>query len=443
MKPSTRQVIDEVHKKLYEAKEKIQKLQQTIDEANQAYYGSGEALLSDEQYDILYAKLKKIEIEHPELCDRFITKSVNHSISTGKKVKHSIPMLSLENAMNKDEISSFLSSIPKSTGWVVEHKVDGVSISLTYTNGKLVSVSTRGNGEVGEDITHLAGVIDSFPKYISYNGPNSRYAVKDNTIIVRGEAVYHKDEFERINELKQKNGEKPFANPRNAVSGSLKLLDSKDLEGKTIEFYAYDVHHEIDAFPFQIHKVMYLELLQFKTVVTNPNCCLVYTNRDVLNTYSEMIELRDSLPYEIDGLVVKCNEIELHKELGTTSKAPKWAIACKFPPREARTKLLGITVQIGRTGVLTPVAELDPVEVGGVTISRATLHNQDEINRKDIRIGDYVYVARRGDVIPGISRVDLTARDGSQTPYTLPMFCPECSSPVHRIGAAVKCNNQH
>jgi len=356
------------------------------------------------------------------------------------EVQHSLPMLSLGNAFTPEELMDFdarvkkLLSTEEDINYVAEPKLDGLGVELVYEDGLLTVASTRGDGSVGEDITPNIRTIRSIPlKLMGDNLPS--------LLEVRGEVVMARANFDRLNQKRESEGAPPFANPRNAAAGSMRQLDPEMTAARPLDgfFYSTGLVRGADI-KDQRQLLDFLTGLGFKVNENNRLCSGI---EETLQYYNELLDMRDDLPFEIDGMVIKVNEISLQDEIGTTSRSPRWAIAFKFPPQQAKSVVQDIIIQVGRTGKITPVAVLEPVRVGGVVVSRATLHNQDEIDRKDVRIGDPVVVQRAGDVIPEVVSVMKDRRTGDPQPYRIPDTCPECGAQVIRLDdeAAHRCAN--
>ncbi|MBD3654007.1 NAD-dependent DNA ligase LigA [Kangiella sp.] len=436
---------------------RVAELRATLDNYNYQYYVLDNPTVPDAEYDRLLRELQQLESEHPELVSADSpTQRVGgeHSKKFGD-IRHELPMLSINNAMSTEEVVDFDRRLKKtlnieSVEYVCEPKFDGLAISLLYISGKLVRAATRGDGYTGENILHNAREVSDIPKTLQGTPfePNIDLFIAEtysNTvphkIEVRGEVYMKKSVFENLNKKLVNKGEKLLANPRNAAAGSLRLLDSKKAKQRKLSFFAYSIGYVSDEFELpqtQFKRLKFVEKLGFPVcdkvkVVSNVSACIKY--------YEEMLIERESLDYEIDGIVYKVNDIALQDKAGYVSKAPKWAIAHKLPPQEESTKLLSIDFQVGRTGALTPVARLEPVSVGGVTVSNATLHNMDEIARLDARIGDTVIIRRAGDVIPQVVSVILEKRPPDAEEILTPTNCPVCDSPVERTKgeAVIRC----
>ncbi len=402
------------------------------------YYVLADPAISDEEYDGMLRQLRAVEAEHPEWRR---SDSPTHRVGgvptkEFPPVVHQRPMLSLDNTYDETELAEFDRRIRDALGledveYVCELKMDGVALSLLYQGGVLVQASTRGDGVTGDDITDNARTIRTIPLRL-------RHGLSD--VEVRGEVYLPTAEFRRMNEARIEAGEKAFANPRNAAAGTLKLMDPKEVARRPLAFVAYWLDDRHNDGGTQWHA---LELLQNLGFVVSEHRRLCRSFSEVLLFCEEWEEKRDALPYEIDGVVVKVNRLDFQEQLGYTSKSPRFMIAYKFRARKAETTLLEIGLQVGRTGAVTPVAILEPVLVGGITISRATLHNADEIRRKDIRPGDTVIVERGGDVIPKVSGVVLEKRPPTSVPFEFPTACPVCGAILFRGAedAITRCEN--
>ncbi len=411
---------------------RIKELIKMLNYHNLQYHSLDEPKITDQEYDLLYKELKNLEELYPEYQDNNSpTKRIGSKLLGGfKKVTHSIPMLSLGNALNADDFKKFYSSLQEKIGnnniaLFAEPKFDGLAVGLEYINGRLNSAVTRGDGTTGEDVTTNVKTIKTLPLQIS--GKNI-----PKKLVLRAEIFMNKSDFVKLNEKLIKSGEKSYANPRNVAAGSIRQLDPKITADRNLQIFVHGIADIDNNLKDSKHSLLMrkIQKMTFRTCELNR---LTTNFNQALQYYEEISEKRDSLPYEIDGIVFKVDDIELHKKLGSTSKAPRWSIAYKFQSEEKVTKLKDITFQVGRTGVLTPVAELEPINIGGVTVSRASLHNMDEISKKDIRIGDYVYVKRAGDVIPEVDRVNLSKRLSKNRKVKLPSICPSCKTKIVKI----------
>ncbi|MFW2373997.1 MAG: NAD-dependent DNA ligase LigA [Gammaproteobacteria bacterium] len=395
------------------------------------YYVLDDPEIPDAEYDRLYRELQQLEAEYPQfISHESPTQRVGDQPLSGfSQVRHEMPMLSLDNVFSDEELEAFNKRIMQrldtedTLEFAAEPKLDGLAVSLLYRDGKLLRAGTRGDGTTGEDITQNIRTLHSIPlKLLGHSYPE--------LLEVRGEVFMPREGFERLNQQARDRGDKPFVNPRNAAAGSLRQLDPKITASRPLAMYCYAVGkvEGMDQMPGRHSDLLDrlldwgLPLCRERAVVRGVNGCLGY--------YQNMSQQRSQLPYEIDGVVYKVDRLDLQKELGFVSRAPRWAIAHKFPAQEEMTRVNGIEFQVGRTGALTPVARLEPVFVGGVTVSNATLHNMDEVQRKDVRVGDQVIVRRAGDVIPEVVRVVPGSRQAKVKPVQLPHQCPVCSSDV-------------
>ena len=399
------------------------------------YYTLDKPSVEDAEYDRLMQELIRIESSHPEWVrlDSPTRKIGGEVISEFEKVTHRVPMMSLGNVFNEEEIRDFdekVSKVFSNHEYVCELKIDGLAFNLEYKDGVFIRAATRGNGVVGEDITHNVKTIKSIP-----------HVLKEKVDLdIRGEIYMSKKSFNKLNERQKEKGENIFQNPRNAAAGSIRQLDSSVAASRGLDVFLY--HYPETPFKTHYETLMYMKKLGF---VVNPNIRLCKNIDEVLSFIHEWTEKRNTLPYEIDGIVIKVNDIEQQRELGFTAKVPKWATAYKFPPEHVLTKLTDIIFTVGRTGQITPNAVLEPVRVMGSTISRATLHNSDYCIEKDIRIGDYVYIYKAGDVIPAVDRVELKRRNGSEKPFEMIKYCPMCGSNLVQKNGMVDyfCENIH
>lgn len=402
---------------------------ESIKQHNYAYYVLDNPILEDSEYDQLRRSLLEIEEEYPDLVqpDSPINQVGDMPLSAFTQVTHDIPMLSLGNVFEYDDLRDFmrrvndrLSDSQQNPEYEMELKLDGLAVSLKYEHGKFVQAVTRGDGQTGEDITQNAKTIRNLPQWLP--------EVADIDLLeVRGEVLMPKAGFERLNRIASEKGDKVFANPRNAAAGSLRQLDPSIAASRPLAFYAYSVNQGLpESIETQSGALAWLTELGFTVsaveVVANPRAAQTY--------YESVIEGRADLPFEIDGIVIKVNSLALQQQLGFLSREPRWATAYKFPAETVMTRLNDIEWQVGRTGQITPVGKLEPVKVGGVTVSNVTLHNFGEIQRLDVRAGDMVSVHRAGDVIPKVTRVWHEQRPADSEPVTLPSACPVCDSPV-------------
>jgi DNA ligase (NAD+) len=411
--------------------QKIEKLRKDIHRHDYLYYVLAEPEISDFDYDKLMRELQDYETEYPELVtpDSPTQRVGGEPTREFSAVTHSLPMLSLSNTYSEDEIREFdrrvRSLIPQERfEYVCELKFDGVSLALRYKDGLLSIGVTRGDGIQGDDITQNVKTIRSIPLRLN----NVKVQMPDCE--VRGEVIMNRKDFQRMNELKELAGEKRFANPRNSVAGTLKLQDPKIVASRPIKFYGYSLHSPKENLKSHYENLHSLKKLGF---LVDNNAKRFDNIDDVIEFWKEWEAKRDTLAFDIDGVVVKIDLLKQQEMLGAIAKSPRWAIACKFTARKAETKLKNIRIQVGRTGTITPVADLEPVSIGGTTVSRASLYNEDYIREKDIRIGDTVIVERGGDVIPKVTSVVAEKRLKISKPFIFPAKCPECGSNLVRL----------
>jgi len=428
-----------------QAKRKIAQLRQEIWHHDYCYYVLNQPKISDSEYDLLMKQLEGLEKQFPDLGtpDSPTQRVSGQPLKGFRSVRHQTSMLSLSNAYSTEEIKAWVQRVHKNVpsreiDYVVEPKIDGVGIALTYENGKLVLGATRGDGETGDDITANLRTLASIPLSLQ---PSSKYGIPE-FLEVRGEAYMDKNDFAQMNRQRSDAGETTFANPRNATAGSLKLLDPRLVAKRPIKCFIYSLGGLKRGPEFKTHWEV-LQTMRKWGLRTNPHNIPCRTQEEVMDHVVSWEARRDELEYEIDGMVVKVNSLELQDILGFTQKSPRWAVAFKFRARQATTKLKDVMVQVGRTGVLTPVALLEPVEVGGVTVTNSTLHNFDQIKRLDVRIGDRVVIERSGDVIPNIVKVVKSVRKGKEKQIPVPKKCPVCGHPTVREQGevAVRCPN--
>ena len=431
----------------FEIQEKYTKLRSEIEYHNNLYYNEDKPIISDMEYDTLIRELKQLEQEYPELLkndESSPTEKIGGTASEKfSKVRHRVPMLSLSNTYNISEIEDFDKRVKKiilaenvednskKLEYILELKLDGLSISLIYENGELVQAVTRGDGQVGEDVTENIREISSIPKKLK----------KNVSLEVRGEIILPISSFNRINQEREDEGEDVFANPRNAASGTIRQLDKTIVAERGLDCYLY---YLVDAENYEINthleSIEYIKKLGFKTTGVFEK----YTDfKELEKSIDKWHDKRKTLDYETDGLVIKVNNFSLYETLGYTTKSPRWAIAYKFPAEQVKTKLLNVTFQVGRTGVITPVAELEAVNLSGSVVKRASLHNFDEIRRKNIKIGDNVIVEKAAEIIPQVVNVMFDDRTGEEIEIQEPTNCPVCNSELaHEKGlVALKCHN--
>jgi len=416
-----------------EIKKEILRLRREIEKHNRHYYVLDDPLISDAEYDHLFRRLLDLEKQHPELAspDSPTQRVGAPPLEKFATVRHTLPMLSLNNANNQEEMEEFEERIRRflkssqPIEYVVEPKIDGVAVELVYDQGHFVVGSTRGDGINGEDITLNLKTIRSIP--LTLHRESKRFPQR---LEVRGEVFLSRTAFQRLNREREEEGQPVFANPRNAAAGSLKQLDSTITAKRPLDIFCHGMGEGTGA-SFTTHE-QFLHALKEWGLKPVSHIRICHSLKEIFAYHQEMEGRRDQLPYEIDGLVIKVNSLELQRRLGEIARSPRWAIAYKFKPRQATTRIIDIQAQVGRTGTLTPVASLEPVPVGGVTVKSASLHNMDEVERKDIRVGDTVVVERAGDVIPYVVQVVQEKRSGREKKFAMPERCPVCGSAVYR-----------
>lgn len=412
-----------------EAKKRVQELREKTSYYAKKYYDEDNPAVSDFEYDMLMNELKNLEKQFPELVTKdSLTQKVGGTVKEGfAKVTHEVPLQSLQDIFNFEELRAFDERMKKAAAeyhlplsYVVETKIDGLSVSLEYKKGEFYRGATRGNGLVGEDVTDNLKTIPHIPKKLT----------EPIDITVRGEVFIGKKEFEKLNEEREILEEPLFANARNAAAGSLRQLDSRITKKRPLDIFCFNVQKSEDIhFTSHYESLQYLKKLGFNV---NPVLDPCQTIEEAIDSIQKIGEDREKLTFGIDGAVIKVDNLELREKIGTTFKAPKWAIAYKYPPEKKRTLLKDIVCQVGRTGAITPMAILEPVKVAGSTISKTTLHNEDFIREKDLKIGDTVVIQKAGDVIPEVVEVVKSKRDGTQKEFTMPTACPVCGGPVVR-----------
>jgi DNA ligase (NAD+) len=421
-------------------KNRVERLREEIEYHNYRYYVLDHPEVPDAQYDRLMRELEKLEQEHPELCSpNSPTQRVGAPLlESFEIVRHTLPMLSLANAFDENEAREFDKRVKKFLGsieeveYVAEPKLDGLAVELVYERGQLIVGSTRGDGINGENITQNLRTIKTLPLQLI----RKEISVPER-LEVRGEVIMRLEKFKELNRKREETGESSFANPRNAAAGSVRQLDPKVTRERPLEIYCYGVG-EVTGRTFKSHWEI-LQTFPKWGLRTNPHVRRCRNIDEVLDYYHEMNEKRENLPYEIDGIVIKVDRLDLQTRLGEIARSPRWALAFKFAPKQETTKILNIIVQVGRTGALTPVAVMDPVRLGGVEISRATLHNQDEIDRLDVKIGDIVVIQRAGDVIPEVVQIITSKRKGAEKKFTMPSTCPVCGAEVVKEEVIYRC----
>lgn len=433
------------------AREIAKELRRVIKYHDWRYYILANPVISDYEYDQLFHKLKRLEEKFPQIItpDSPTQRVASGLIKEFPKVKHLAPMLSLDNSYNEEDLKDFDRRVREITGlenieYSVEPKFDGAGIAIVYEDNMFIRGATRGDGAVGDDITQNLKVIRTIPLSADFKN----YGIK--TIEIRGEVLIRKDLFKKINQDRLEEGLPPFANPRNAAAGSLRLQNPKEVAKRGLEAFVYQITYAVDENKNNMlgtklkkhsESIKMLYELGFKSPFKEIKVCKGI--EEVIDYCNHWQKKRDEYPYEIDGMVIKVNDISLYEKLGATSHHPRWAIAFKFQARQATTKLLNVIFQVGRTGAITPVGKLEPVEIGGVIVSSVSLINEDFIKEKDIKIGDLLLVERAGDVIPYVVKVVKEARTGKEKPIEFPKYCPSCGSPlVKPVGEAVwRCVN--
>jgi DNA ligase (NAD+) len=424
-----------------EAKKRIEELRKQIERHNYLYYVLDQPEISDEAYDKLMEELEQLEEKFPEFLtpDSPTQKVGAPPLEKFRTVKHTIPMLSIDTA-SKEEVIRFDERVKRELGvleveYVAEPKFDGLSIELVYEDGKLIRGATRGDGMNGEDVTENTKTIRAVPLKL-----RESELPAPKMLAIGGEAILNIKDFENLNKEKMMKGEIPFANPRNAAAGSLRHLNSKETARVPLDIFFYRLMlfegNKPKSFKTQWEVLQTLPKWGLKV---NKEIKLCKNIREAIEYHDQMEAKREDLPYEIDGVVIKVNRLEWEEKLGMKARSPRWAVAYKFPPRKEESQIVDIAVQVGRTGTLTPIALLKPVNVGGVTVSRATLHNQDFIDQMDVRIGDRVRVGRAGDVIPEVIEVLKSKREGNEKKFHIPDRCPVCNSKVIKEGAYYRC----
>ncbi|WP_077624273.1 NAD-dependent DNA ligase LigA [Sediminibacillus massiliensis] len=422
---------------LEQAKAEIKQLRELLNKYNHEYHVLDQPSVPDYEYDKKMRELIDLEEAFPELItpDSPTQRVGGEPIDAFEKVQHTVPMLSLGNAFSEQDLRDFdrrvREGLKEDVTYVCELKIDGLAVSLTYEDGRFVQGATRGDGNIGEDITVNLRTIRSIPLQIK----------QQEAMEVRGEAYMPQKSFLALNAAKEENGEEPFANPRNAAAGSLRQLDPKIAAKRNLDIFLYGVGQwEAGTLASHSERLQHLKELGFKT---NPEWRKCQTIEEVIDFVNQWVEKRPELSYEIDGIVIKVDRIDQQEKLGFTAKSPRWAIAYKFPAEEAVTKLFDIELSVGRTGVVTPTALLEPVKVAGTTVQRASLHNEDLIREKDIRIGDTVVIKKAGDIIPEVVRVMEDQRTGEEEEFHMPTECPACGSGLVRLEeeVALRCIN--
>lgn len=422
-----------------EIRQELQDLADKLERYDEAYHQQDAPLVSDAEYDTLRRRAEQLEAEYPDLIpENSLSKRVGFQPASGfKKAEHAVPMLSLQDIFDEQDVVDFMDRLHKFLGLssetpidiVAEPKIDGLGYSALYKHGKFVRGATRGDGMIGEDITENLKTISELPQTLK---SADLFTLMPELLDVRGEVYMKKADFLALNEEQKKKNDKVFANPRNAAAGSLRQLNSAITAKRKLSLFAYALG-AYEGIPFRTHWD-FLQSLKAWGFPINPLIRLCHNTKEMLDFFHELGEKRASLPYDIDGIVYKVNDLTLQKRLGFIARSPRWAIAHKFPAEQATTILKKIRVQVGRSGALTPVADLEPINVGGVLVQHATLHNADEIQRKDIREGDTVVVQRAGDVIPQIVRVVMEKRPADSKVFEFPKICPVCGAHACKEG---------
>ncbi|MBQ4574129.1 MAG: NAD-dependent DNA ligase LigA [Clostridia bacterium] len=412
-------------------KEKIDRLRGEIEYHRKKYYLEDAPEISDFAFDEMFEELKRLESEHPEYDDPASpTKRVGgEALDRFEKVVHEVRMDSLRDVFSYEELKDYLIETPEGV-WSVECKIDGLSVALEYEGGRFIRGATRGDGAIGENVTENLRTVQNIPLKIPYEG----------RLIVRGEVYMPRSAFESLNRRRDEAGESLFANPRNAAAGSLRQLDPKITAQRGLDIFVFNLQYCDKSFATHAETLAFIEEQGFPTI---PMRFIEGDADTIITRIGEIGEARGTLPFDIDGVVIKLNDLARRAEMGALASTPRWAVAYKFPPECKKTKLLDIVIQVGRTGVLTPNAVLEPVSLAGTTVSRATLHNIDFIRERGIMLGDTVIVRKAGDIIPEIAEVDVKARDGSEIPFEMPEVCPVCGEPAVQDegGAAIRCTN--
>ncbi len=423
------------------ANEEIDALRKELERHNRLYYVDARPEITDREYDGLMAKLIALEKAHPEFMtpDSPSVKVGGQPISGFSQITHRVPMLSIENAFEEQELVDWDAGLRKSLDresldYSVEYKIDGVAIALIWENGTLVRAATRGNGAVGDDVTNNAKVIAGIPLRLMTETPPA-------SLEARGEVVIMNEDFSAFQAEQVRAGEEPFKNPRNAAAGALKLLDPKLARERKLRFLAHGVGY-VDGIEWNTYDA-FLKSIREMGIPATPGVSQAQGFDELMKVCTEMIAKVPELPFEVDGLVIKLNQLAERDQLGATSKSPRWVRAYKWERYEAETRVRAITIQVGKTGAMTPVAELEPVEIAGTTVSRASLHNRDELDRLGVRIGDLVVVEKAGKIIPHVMRVNESARRGDEQPFQFPSECPECKTSVQQDegGVYIRCPN--
>ena len=422
-------------------KQQIENIRKQLETHNTLYYVDASPQISDREYDQLMSELQQLESQHPEYYSpNSPSQKVGGTPIDGfQQFEHRVPMLSIDNAFQEQELVDWDAGLRKTfevedLNYSVEYKIDGVAMAVIYENGNLVRGVTRGNGSVGDDITSNARIVGGVPLRLNSETPPP-------VLEVRGEVVILNEDFSAFQAAQVAAGEEPFKNPRNAAAGALKLLDPKEAYKRSLRFLAHGVGF-VEGITWDNY-IEFLSSIRNLGLPVTPNVDQATGFTELMKVVGEMMEGVAELPFEVDGIVIKLNNLSQREALGTTSKSPRWVRAYKWVRYEAETKVAAISIQVGKTGTLTPVAELEPVEIDGTTVSRASLHNRDELERLGVKVGDTVLVEKAGKIIPHVLRVNLAARTGSETEFVFPATCPECQSNVLQDegGVYVRCPN--
>jgi len=428
-----------------EIEKRAAELREALFRHNRRYFELDDPVISDAEYDRMMAELISLESEWPQLKseDSPTARVGSAPLAKFETVEHVVPMLSLDKGFSANDLISFDQRIRRALKtkqeilYTAEPKIDGLAVSLLYTDGRLQIASTRGDGRFGENITKNMKTIAEVPLVLTKKAGQALPGLLE----VRGEVYMERDDFRRLNAEREASGQQLFANPRNAAAGSLRQLDSRITASRPLKFFVYALGR-VTGVAFETHSdfLFWIRKMGFPV---NPFIKTRIDLEGAVSFYRKLDGLRADLPYEIDGMVVKVDDFKLQERLGNTARSPRWALALKFSAVQARTRVTDIVVGVGRTGILTPVACLEPVNIGGVMVTRATLHNEDEVARKDVRIGDRVFVQRAGDVIPEITKVIVSERNGTEKPFAMPSVCPSCGSRTVRLSgeAATRCVN--
>lgn len=416
-------------------KNRMEKLSRELEYHSRKYYLEDAPEISDYDYDMMFRELAELEEKYPEFASENspVKRVGGRALEKFEKVAHEVPLKSLQDVFSYDELGNFVDKMKNDYGvedFSVEYKIDGLSVALSYSSGNLIRGATRGDGEIGEDVTANLKTVRSIPLKIDYKGK----------LTVRGEVYMPRKSFEKLNQQRLEQYEPLFANPRNAAAGSLRQLDSKITAARKLDIFVFNEQIGDITFESHIQSLEYLNKIGFKTI---SGVVRLNNKEEIFERIDEIARERSELPFDIDGVVIKVDSISKRGEIGENTNTPKWAVAYKFPPERKETVLKDIIIQVGRTGTLTPNAVLEPVRLAGTTVSRATLHNADFIAERDIRIGDTVTVQKAGDIIPEIVSVNFDKRNIGTLPYEMPKVCPSCGEPVFRdeSEAAVRCTN--